>query len=58
MCPLSHLARLPAPHSPNPVRKVFYNLTITGLSIAVAFFVGTIELVGVLYDKFCTTSSA
>ncbi|GAA2504970.1 HoxN/HupN/NixA family nickel/cobalt transporter [Streptomyces longisporus] len=35
----------------NPVRKVFYNLTITGLSIAVAFFVGTIELVGVLHDK-------
>ncbi|MEV5440144.1 HoxN/HupN/NixA family nickel/cobalt transporter [Streptomyces sp. NPDC052682] len=35
----------------NPVRKVFYNLTITGLSIAVAFFIGTIELVGVLHDK-------
>jgi high-affinity nickel-transport protein len=36
----------------NPVRKVFYNLTITGLSIAVAFFIGTIELVSVLHDKF------
>ncbi|MFF9175426.1 HoxN/HupN/NixA family nickel/cobalt transporter [Streptomyces sp. NPDC014793] len=36
----------------NPVRKVFYNLTITGLSIAVAFFIGTIELVGVLHEKF------
>ncbi|MFI1165038.1 HoxN/HupN/NixA family nickel/cobalt transporter [Streptomyces sp. NPDC020801] len=35
----------------NPVRKVFYNLTITGLSIAVAFFIGTIELVGVVRDK-------
>jgi high-affinity nickel-transport protein len=35
----------------NPVRKVFYNLTITGLSIAVAFLIGTIELVGVLHDK-------
>ncbi|WP_371670198.1 HoxN/HupN/NixA family nickel/cobalt transporter [Streptomyces sp. NBC_00289] len=35
----------------NPVRKVFYNLTITGLSIAVAFFIGTIELVGVLHEK-------
>ena len=35
----------------NPVRKVFYNLAITGLSIAVAFFIGTIELVGVLHDK-------
>ncbi|MFF4348666.1 HoxN/HupN/NixA family nickel/cobalt transporter [Streptomyces sp. NPDC001530] len=35
----------------NPVRKVFYNLTITGLSIAVAFFIGTIELVDVLHEK-------
>lgn len=35
----------------NPVRKVYYNLTITGLSIAVAFFIGTIELVGVLHDQ-------
>jgi nickel/cobalt transporter (NiCoT) family protein len=29
-----------------PVRKVFYNLTITGLSIAVALVIGTIELGG------------
>ncbi|MFF9085862.1 HoxN/HupN/NixA family nickel/cobalt transporter [Streptomyces sp. NPDC014991] len=36
----------------NPVRKVFYNLAITGLSIAVALFIGTIELVGVLHEKF------
>ncbi|WP_346092667.1 HoxN/HupN/NixA family nickel/cobalt transporter [Streptomyces olivaceiscleroticus] len=35
----------------NPVRKVYYNLTITGLSIVVAFFIGTIELVSVLHDK-------
>ncbi|MCM3265919.1 HoxN/HupN/NixA family nickel/cobalt transporter [Streptomyces thermoviolaceus] len=35
----------------HPVRKVYYNLTITGLSIAVAFLIGTIELVGVLHDK-------
>ncbi len=35
----------------NPVRKVYYNLTITGLSIAVAFVIGTIELVGVLHDN-------
>jgi high-affinity nickel-transport protein len=35
----------------NPVRKVYYNLTITGLSIAVAFLIGTIELVSVLHDK-------
>jgi high-affinity nickel-transport protein len=30
------------------VRKVFYNLTITGLSVFVAFFVGTIEIVGLI----------
>ena len=34
----------------NPVRKIYYNLTITGLSIAVALLIGTIELVGVLHD--------
>ncbi|KUL35676.1 nickel transporter [Streptomyces sp. NRRL F-4489] len=39
----------------NPVRKVYYNLTITGLSIAVAFFIGTIELVTVLHDKLGLT---
>ena len=27
-----------------PVRKVYYNITITGLSVAVALFIGTIEL--------------
>jgi high-affinity nickel-transport protein len=32
----------------NPVRKVYYNLVITGLSIAVAFLVGTIEVLGLL----------
>ncbi|WP_371483807.1 HoxN/HupN/NixA family nickel/cobalt transporter [Kitasatospora sp. NBC_00315] len=39
----------------NPVRKVYYNLTITGLSIAVAFLIGTIELVSVLHDKLDLT---
>jgi nickel/cobalt transporter (NiCoT) family protein len=34
-----------------PVRKVFYNLTITGLSVAVAFVIGTIELAGLLAQK-------
>ncbi len=34
-----------------PVRKVYYNLIITGLSIAVALVIGTIELAGVLSDK-------
>jgi len=35
-----------------PVRKVFYNLTITGLSVFVAFFIGTIELLGLLGQEF------
>jgi high-affinity nickel-transport protein len=36
----------------NPVRKVYYNMTITALSVAVAFVIGTIELVSVLHDRF------
>jgi len=31
-----------------PVRKVYYNLTITGMSVFVAVFIGTIELLGLL----------
>ena len=31
-----------------PVRKVFYNLTITALSVFVAFFIGSIELLGLI----------
>ncbi len=34
-----------------PVRKVFYNLTITGLSVAIALVIGTIEIVGLLAQK-------
>jgi high-affinity nickel-transport protein len=34
-----------------PVRKVFYNITITAISIAVALIIGTIELVGVLVQQ-------
>ena len=34
-----------------PVRKVFYNITITGLSVAVALIIGTIELLSILSDK-------
>jgi high-affinity nickel-transport protein len=34
-----------------PVRKIFYNLTITSLSVAVALIIGTIELIGVLADR-------
>jgi nickel/cobalt transporter (NiCoT) family protein len=35
-----------------PLRKVYYNVTITGLSVAVALLIGSIELVGVLHDDF------
>ena len=31
-----------------PIRKVYYNLTITGLSVFVAFFIGTIEILGLI----------
>jgi high-affinity nickel-transport protein len=34
-----------------PVRKVYYNMTITGLSVAVALIIGTIELLSVATDK-------
>jgi high-affinity nickel-transport protein len=39
-----------------PVRKVYYNLTITGLSVAVALIIGTIELVSILTDRLDITS--
>jgi high-affinity nickel-transport protein len=32
----------------NPVRKVYYNLAITGLSVAICFFIGVIETLGLL----------
>jgi nickel/cobalt transporter (NiCoT) family protein len=31
-----------------PIRKVYYNLTITGLSVFVAVFIGTIEILGLI----------
>jgi high-affinity nickel-transport protein len=34
----------------NPIRKIYYNFAITGLSVAVALLIGTIELVTVLHD--------
>ncbi|WP_079140758.1 HoxN/HupN/NixA family nickel/cobalt transporter [Streptomyces sp. LUP47B] len=34
-----------------PVRKVYYNLTVTGLSVAVALLIGTVELLGLLAEK-------
>jgi high-affinity nickel-transport protein len=34
-----------------PVRKVFYNIAITGLSVAVALVIGTVELLSILGDR-------
>jgi high-affinity nickel-transport protein len=41
----------------NPVRKVYYNITITGLSVAVALLVGSVELLGLLADQFGWTGA-
>jgi nickel/cobalt transporter (NiCoT) family protein len=38
-----------------PVRKVFYNITITALSVIVALVIGTIELASVLAEKLSLT---
>jgi high-affinity nickel-transport protein len=39
-----------------PVRKVFYNITITAVSVAVALIIGSIELISVLADQAKITS--
>ena len=36
----------------NPLRKIFYNITTTGLSVAVALLVGSVELLQVLIAMF------
>jgi high-affinity nickel-transport protein len=38
-----------------PVRKVYYNITITGLSVAVALLIGTVELLSIVVDKLGLT---
>jgi high-affinity nickel-transport protein len=35
-----------------PVRKVYYNITITGLSVAVALIIGTVEVLGLIAQEF------
>jgi high-affinity nickel-transport protein len=40
-----------------PVRKVFYNITITGLSVAIALLVGTVELLGLAADELSLRGS-
>jgi high-affinity nickel-transport protein len=38
-----------------PIRKIYYNITTTGLSIFVAFVIGSIELVSLLSNKIGLT---
>jgi len=40
----------------NPIRKVYYNITVTSLSVAVALAIGTIELLQVLAIKLNLTT--
>ena len=40
-----------------PVRMVFYNLTITGLSVAIALVIGTIELGGLIASQLNLSGS-
>lgn len=35
----------------NPIRKVYYSLTVTGISVMVAVLIGGIELIGLLNEK-------
>jgi nickel/cobalt transporter (NiCoT) family protein len=34
-----------------PVRKIYYNFTTTGLSVAIALLIGAIEILGLLHEK-------
>jgi high-affinity nickel-transport protein len=40
-----------------PVRKVYYNITVTGLSVAVALVIGTIELLSIAAEKLSLDGS-
>ena len=39
-----------------PVRKIYYNLTVTALSVAVALVIGGVELLGLLADRLGITT--
>jgi high-affinity nickel-transport protein len=39
-----------------PVRKVYYNITITGLSVLVALVIGGVEIISILTEKLGITS--
>ena len=40
-----------------PIRKIYYNLTITGLSVFVALFIGTIEILGLIAQETNATGA-
>lgn len=40
----------------NPVRKIYYNLVVTGLSVSVALAIGTVQLIAVAHDDFGWTN--
>jgi len=39
----------------NPIKKIWYNMTMTAVSIVVAYFVGTLELLGLLVSEMGLT---
>jgi high-affinity nickel-transport protein len=41
----------------SPAKKIFYNMFLTGTSACVAFFVGTVEVGGILVDKLKLSGS-
>lgn len=41
----------------DPLRKLFYNLTITTASVLVALFIGSIEALGLIGDQFALSGS-
>lgn len=40
-----------------PQRKLYYNMTITGTSVVVALFIGGLEALGLLMDKFSSAAA-
>ena len=38
-----------------PIRKIYYNITITGLSVFVALFIGSIEILGLIAGEYNLT---
>ena len=40
-----------------PIRKLYYNLTITAVSVLVAFLVGSVETLGLVADRFALTGA-